>query len=63
MDLAGFQHFLEERRVYANESPTLAPVLENQSEAGGRGEGRARARSFRAVQIGPHFWCGKMEEI
>lgn len=50
--------FLEERRVYTNESPTLAPVLENLSEAGGR----ARACSFQAVQNGPHFWLEKMEE-
>lgn len=58
MDLAGFQHFLEDRREHANEPATLAPVLETLSEAGGR----ARACSFQAVQSRSHFWFGKMEE-
>lgn len=39
VDLAGSQHFLEDRRVHANEPVTLAPVLENLREAGGPSKG------------------------
>lgn len=58
VDLAGFQHVLEDRRVHPNESAMLAPVLEHLGEGGGRG----RACSFRVVQSGHHFWFGKTEE-